>query len=64
MILFPIFLILLIMHGLNMWFAVGIPLAIIVITPNTLVLFFQRISRVTSGCRYKFEVADISISFD
>jgi len=47
-----------------MWFAVGIPLAIIVITPNTLVLFFQRISRVTSGCRYKFEVADISISFD
>ncbi|CAI2376895.1 unnamed protein product [Moneuplotes crassus] len=63
MVLFPIFLLLFCIHGLDTWFIVGTPIAIIIITPKFVLLIFQRIARVTSGCRYTFQIADVSMSF-
>ena len=49
MVLFPMFLFLLIVHGLSMWFVIVAPLAIFLITPNFIILIIQRNTRITSG---------------
>ena len=64
MLLFPIFFALLMIHGLGFWLNWGVPFAWIFIFPGFLLLMIQEITRLLSSWRYKFQVADWSLSPD
>jgi putative effector of murein hydrolase LrgA (UPF0299 family) len=62
--LFPIFLIALIIHGLGFWFTLGIPYATVLVTPGLIGLMVQLIMRFFADKVNKFEIIDISVSSD
>lgn len=62
MALFPVFLSMIIIHGLGFWFTLFTPLAVIFVTPGLIILMIQQIGRLTSGYTSKFEIIDVSIS--
>jgi hypothetical protein len=64
MLLFPIFLIVLIIHGFGFWFTLGSPLAIIIVTPGFVVLMAQQMMRMFADKFNNFKIIDISISSD
>lgn len=64
MALFPVFLIVLIVHGFAFWFRLGTPFAIIMVTPAFVMMIVQQLMRVFSGLFYNFEIIDVSVSSD
>ena len=64
MTLFPIFFIALMIHGWGFWLNWGVPFAIIFIGPGFILLIIQQIVRLCSSWKYKFQVADCSLSPD
>ena len=64
MALFPLFLLILIIHGFGFWFTIGIPFALIIITPGYSVLIIQQFMRVFANKFNHFHIVDISVSFD
>ena len=62
MTLFPLFLILLIIHGFGFWYTLITPMTVIFISPWIVVLGIQLISRLLSGYFYPFKIIDVSIS--
>ncbi|CAI2365677.1 unnamed protein product [Moneuplotes crassus] len=64
MALFPIFLITLLIHGLDFWFTIVLPMALIMLTPGTIGIFIQQFMRVFSHKFNKFSIIDISVSSD
>ena len=64
MILFPIFFVWIMIHGLDFWLNWGVPFAVIFIGPGFILLIIQQVVRLTSSCKYKFHVADWSLSPD
>jgi predicted ferric reductase len=64
MTLFPIFFIWLMIHGWGFWLNWGVPFAVIFILPGFVMLMIQEIVRLFSFWRYKFKIADVSITPD
>ena len=59
---FPLFLIITIIHGCGTWFNWGFPLGIIFLTPPIIISTWQLIARLRTIRKFKFEIADVSIS--
>lgn len=59
---YPIFLILLIVHGCGTWFNWGFPLGSIFVTPTIILIIIQMVIKVRTMRKYKFKIADVSIS--
>ncbi|CAI2375561.1 unnamed protein product [Moneuplotes crassus] len=64
MALFPLFCLLLLIHGCDFWFNFGVPYAIILVTPGFVTLIIQQIMRVMSNKINHFEIIDVSLSSD
>lgn len=62
MVNYPIFLILLIVHGCETWFNWGFPLGSIFVTPTLILIGIQWYIKVKTIRKYKFKIADVSIS--
>ena len=59
---FPLFLVLLIAHGSGTWFNWGFPLGAVGITPAIIISIIQFINRIHTIRKFKFHIADVSIS--
>jgi hypothetical protein len=64
MTLYPIFWVLMIIHGFGFWFTLGIPFAIVNITPGFFGLLYQHFMRIFSNYFNPFQIIDVSVSFD
>ena len=62
MISFPLFLVLLIAHGSGTWFNWGFPLGSVGVTPAIIIAIVQFINRLRTIKKFKFRIADVSIS--
>lgn len=59
---YPLFLLLLIVHGAETWFNWGFPLGSIGVTPAIIAVVVQFAIRLRTMKRFKFKIADVSIS--
>ena len=59
---YPLFLALIIVHGCSGWFNWGFPLGIIFLTPAIIIASIAFINRLRSVKKFKFKIADVSIS--
>ena len=59
---YPIFLLLLIVHGWGTWFNWGFPLGSIFVTPTIILILLQWYIKVKTMRKYKFRIGDVSIS--
>ena len=59
---YPIFMILLIVHGWGTWFNWGFPLGSIFVTPTLILISIQWYIKLRTIRKYKFKIADVSIS--